>query len=112
MATTLISSSTKIEMSKAIPSSVRRLRLLRRALISIAIASLIRIDSAAAPGQLHKARLASCRVRDRGGNDQRDNDVADVFWRIVHSCTGTENRSRRRRLIFAKVRKDRHRIAR
>jgi len=69
IATTLIKSNTKMEMSKAIPASLRRLRIVFRALTSIPSASLIGIDTAAAPNQLYETGLSRGGIRKRRSND-------------------------------------------
>jgi hypothetical protein len=68
IATTLISSKTKMEMSKAIPLSLLCARIELRALIG-RTASLTGINAAAPPGQLHKTRLAGGGIRQWGRDD-------------------------------------------
>src|SRR5215472_3114243 len=86
MAATPISNRTKIAMSRATPASLRRLRLVLPAFTWIRYpSSLVGIEPAAAPLQLYKTRLASSGIRQRSSHDQRNDDIANVRWRVIRA---------------------------
>src|SRR5258708_6495242 len=89
MATTLISSKMKIEMSRAIPLSLRRLRFVNCAFIALHLPLLVRIHAPAASRQLYKTGHARRRIRERCRNNQGDGNFPDV-------CRGTAGTGRRR----------------
>src|SRR5260370_7749965 len=79
----------KIEMSRAMPFSVRSARIAPPAFNWSHRSSLIGIEAAAAPAQLHDALRSAGGVRQRGRNDQGDGHVPNVGRGIVSSRRGT-----------------------
>src|SRR5207302_8333872 len=85
MATTPINNKMKMAMSRAIPASLRRFRLVPRVLIATQSSLLIRIDTATTSRQLYKARAARGGVGHGSCHNQGNSNVANVGRRVVRA---------------------------